>query len=64
MKKLYRSRKNKIIAGVCGGMGEYFNVDPTIIRLVWLLFALLGMGLGIIAYIIAVIVIPLEPQRK
>ena len=64
MKKLYRSRKNKIIAGVCGGMGEYFNVDPTIIRLVWLLFALLVMCLGIIAYIIAVIVIPLEPQRK
>ena len=64
MKRLYRSKKNRIIAGVCGGMGEYFNMDPTIIRLVWILFALLGMGLGIIAYIIAVIILPLEPRKK
>jgi len=57
VKKLYRSKKNRIIAGVCGGIGEYFNIDPTIIRLLWVLFTLLG-GSGIIAYIVAWIIIP------
>jgi len=57
MKHLYRSKKNRIIAGVCGGLGEYFNIDPVIIRILCVLFAL-GMGSGIIAYIIAWIIIP------
>ena len=57
MKKLYRSNKNKVLAGVCGGIGEYLDVDPIIIRLLWLLFAL-GMGTGIIVYIIAWLIIP------
>ena len=57
MKKLYRSNKNKVLAGVCGGIGEYLDVDPVIIRLLWLLFAL-GMGTGIIVYIIAWLIIP------
>ena len=57
IKRLYRSKKNRIIAGVCGGIGEYFNIDPTIIRLLWVLFTLLG-GSGIIAYIVAWIIIP------
>jgi len=57
VKKLYRRKKNRIIAGVCGGIGEYFNIDPTIIRLLWVLFTLLG-GSGIIAYIVAWIIIP------
>ena len=57
MKKLYRSSKNKVLAGVCGGIGEYLDVDPVIIRLLWLLFAL-GMGTGIIVYIIAWLIIP------
>lgn len=56
-KRLLRSKRNRIIAGVCGGFGEYFNVDPTIVRLLWVLFTLLG-GSGILAYIIAWIVIP------
>ncbi len=56
-KKLYRSKKNRVLAGVCGGIGEYFNVDPTIIRLLWVIFALMG-GTGILAYIIAWIIIP------
>lgn len=56
VKRLIRSSKNKMIAGVCGGIGEYMNVDPTIIRLVWALFALTGTG--IIAYILAWIIIP------
>lgn len=56
---LHRSSKNKIIAGVCGGLGEYYGVDPTIIRLIWVLATLLtGLGLGLLAYIIAWIVMP------
>ena len=58
-KRLYRSRKNKVIGGVCGGIGEYFNIDPVLIRLVLVLFSFMGGG-GIIAYIIAWMVIPLR----
>jgi len=57
-KKLFRSTKNRMVAGVCGGIGEYFNVDPTVIRLVWVIFTLISMGAGIIAYIIAWIIVP------
>ena len=56
MKRLTRSN-NKIIAGVCAGFAEYLDVDPVIIRLLWLLFAL-GMGTGIIVYVIAWLIIP------
>ena len=57
MRNLYRSRKNRIIAGVCGGLGEYFNIDPIIVRILWVLFSLFGGG-GIIAYIVAWLLIP------
>jgi len=60
MKRLYRSKNNKIIAGVCSGIAEYFNIDPTIVRLLWLPLALSG-GAGVIAYIIAWVIIPEEP---
>jgi phage shock protein PspC (stress-responsive transcriptional regulator) len=60
MNKLYRSRKNRIVAGVCGGIGEYLKVDPTLIRLLWLLISIMG-GSGVVAYIIAWIIIPEEP---
>ena len=56
-KKLYRSSRNKVIAGVCGGVAEYFNIDPTIVRLLWILFCCMG-GSGILAYIICLFVIP------
>lgn len=56
-KKLYRSTSNRMIAGVCGGIGEYINLDPTIVRLLWVLFGFMG-GAGILAYIIAAIIIP------
>ncbi len=60
-RRLYRSDTNKMIAGVCGGIGEYFNVDPTLIRLAWVLisfpFAFFG---GVFAYIIAAIIIPIR----
>lgn len=58
MKKLMRSRNNKIIAGVCGGFAEYFNIDPTIIRIVWFILALMSFGAIGLAYIICIIVIP------
>lgn len=60
MKRLYKSADDKMICGVCGGIGRYFNIDPTLVRLV---FAILGItgGSGVIAYIIAVILIPSEP---
>lgn len=57
IKRLYRSKTNRVIAGVCGGIGEYFNIDPTIVRLLWIMFVFLG-GSGILAYIIAWIIIP------
>lgn len=56
-KKLYRSRVNRTLCGVCGGIGEYINLDPTVVRLLWVAFGFLG-GSGIIAYIIAAIIIP------
>lgn len=56
-KRLYKSSREKMICGVCGGIGEYFNVDPTLVRLAWIVFCLLG-GSGVLAYIIAAIVIP------
>lgn len=59
-KKLYLSRENKKLAGVCGGIGEYLEVDPTIIRLLWVAAFFVG-GLGIIAYIIVAFVIPHRP---
>lgn len=59
-KKLYRSRENRMVAGVCGGLAEYFNVDPTIVRLIFVAISLLG-GPGLILYIIMAIVVPEEP---
>ena len=58
-KRLFKSRDNRMVCGVCGGVGEYFNVDPTLIRLVWVLASLFG-GSGLLAYIIAAIIIPEE----
>ena len=57
MKKLYRSNTDKMIAGVCGGIGEYFNIDSTLVRLAWAIFCCFG-GAGIIAYILAAVIIP------
>lgn len=59
-KKLYKSNQDKMIDGVCGGIAEYFGIDPTVVRLIWALFSLMG-GSGILAYIIAAIIIPRKP---
>ena len=56
-RKLTRSRVDKKISGVCGGIGEYFNIDSTIVRILWVLATLASAGFGILAYIIFVIII-------
>jgi phage shock protein C len=63
VKRLYRSGENRILAGICGGLGEYFGTDPVLIRLLWVLFSL-AYGTGILAYIIAWIIIPRNPKHK
>ena len=60
-KKLYKSAADKKICGVCGGLGEYFGIDSTIVRLAWVVFSLCG-GAGLLAYIIAAIVMPNDPR--
>ena len=59
-KKLYRSRTDRMLAGVCGGLADYFGVDPTIVRILMVLFALAG-GPGLILYIILMLIIPEAP---
>ncbi|MDF2869811.1 MULTISPECIES: PspC domain-containing protein [Clostridia] len=60
-KRLYRSRSNRMIAGVCGGAADYLKVDPTIVRLVFVLLAFFGASAGIWIYLIAAIIVPNEP---
>lgn len=57
MKKLYRSNRDKMVAGVCGGIAEYFHVDSSLVRLLWVLMVVLG-GTGVLLYIIGWIIIP------
>ena len=60
-KKLYRNTQNKLIAGVCSGLAEYVNIDPTVVRLIW---ALIGLsGAGIVAYLVAALIIPEKPSN-
>jgi phage shock protein C len=60
-RQLYRSAKNQMLAGVCAGLGEYLNMDPTVVRLIFLLlFFVTGPG-GLLAYFIMMLVIPTEP---
>lgn len=61
VKRLYRSREERMFAGVCGGLGHYFNVDPTLVRVLFVLLGLVAGG-GILAYLILWILIPLEPE--
>lgn len=56
MKRLYRSRTNKVIMGVCGGIGEHLEIDPVIIRIIFIF-----TGIGLLAYFIIGLIIPLEP---
>ncbi|NMC29435.1 MAG: PspC domain-containing protein [Pelolinea sp.] len=60
MKRLYRKRNEKILAGVCAGLGDYFGVDPTIVRIIFLILVFAGLG-GVLVYIILWIITPEEP---
>jgi phage shock protein C len=60
-KKLYRSEKEKMIAGVCGGLAEYFDIDPTWVRLIFVLFAFLG-GTALLVYLIMWVLVPIKPE--
>ena len=60
-KKLYRNTQNKMIAGVCSGIAEYVNIDPTIVRLIWAFVGLTGTGL--VAYLICALIIPEKPSN-
>lgn len=60
-RKLYKSRRDRMIDGVCGGIAEYFDVDPTIVRIVWILVTLMG-GTGLLLYIAGMIIIPANPD--
>ncbi|MDO5406969.1 MAG: PspC domain-containing protein [Eubacteriales bacterium] len=61
-RKLYRSNTNRMLCGVCGGIGEYLGIDPTLIRLLWALVAC--SGAGIVVYFLAAIIIPQEPSSS
>ena len=60
-KRLYRSRTNRWLAGVCGGLGQYLGLDPTVIRVLFVLLALV-VGGGLLLYLLLWIIIPLEPE--
>jgi phage shock protein C len=61
MKRLYRSRDDRMIAGVAGGIAQYLNIDPTLVRVAFVALTLAGGGTGLLAYLILAIVMPLEP---
>ena len=62
-KRLYKSTVNCMLCGVCGGIAEYFDIDPTLVRLAWIIFCLAG-GSGVLGYIIAALVMPEDPNRQ
>ncbi len=59
-KKLTRSKASRMICGVCGGIGEYVGIDPTLVRIIWVVLSIAGWGTGLVAYLIAAIIIPEE----
>ncbi|MDP3565324.1 MAG: PspC domain-containing protein [Methanoregula sp.] len=60
MKRLYRSKARRMIGGVCGGLGDYLDVDPTVIRLAWAVLTLFTWGIFLLAYVVAWVLIPEE----
>jgi phage shock protein PspC (stress-responsive transcriptional regulator) len=60
MKRLYRSKNGRILGGVCAGLGEHLDVDPTVIRLIWAVITVISLGTGLLVYLIAWIIIPEE----
>jgi phage shock protein C len=64
MKRLCRSRKDRILGGICGGLGDHIDADPSIIRLVWIVVTLISFGTGIIVYAAAWIIVPECPRES
>ncbi len=62
-KRLYRSTRDRVLGGVCAGLGNYFNIDPVLVRVAWVL-AFFAAGVGFLAYIIAWIIIPADPTGQ
>ena len=62
MKRLYRSGKDRMLGGVCGGLGEHIGVDPTVIRLIWGVVTILSVGIGLLVYLFAWFIVPEEPR--
>lgn len=60
-KRLYRSSTNKMLCGVCAGIADYINIDPTVVRLLWVVFGFFGAG--ILAYIVAAVIMPVRYER-
>ncbi|MFM2357971.1 MAG: hypothetical protein RJA61_708 [Candidatus Parcubacteria bacterium] len=61
MKRLYRSKTNRVFSGVCGGLGEYLNIDPVVLRLLWVILTFFAAVIpGLVAYFIATLIVPLE----
>jgi len=63
IKRLYRSGKDKLVAGVCGGIAEYLEIDPVIVRLLWAI-SVVFYGTGLVLYLIAWVIIPRNPEHK
>ena len=64
-KHLYRSQSNKVLAGICGGLGEYWAVDPVVLRLLWILVTVFtGFAPGVIAYVLAIFIVPVKPAER
>ena len=62
-KRLYRSRDERLLWGVCGGLGNYSGLDPTVVRVIWVVALVFAVFPAVLAYIILAIVVPLEPER-
>ena len=62
-KRLYKSKTDKKLCGVCAGIANYFNIDPTIVRLIWVLL-IFGYGSGLLAYLVAALIMPEEPDYE
>lgn len=63
-KKLYRSRSNRVLCGVCGGIGDYLNMDATVVRLLWVVLSFVSCGMALLGYFIAAVIIPDEPYGQ
>lgn len=64
VKRLYRSSKERILGGVCGGIAEYSNMDPTVVRLLFVLLLILSFGTAVLGYFIAWIIVPRNPKHR